>query len=205
VEFRETPLQDAWLVEPTGRQDERGFFARVFCVDEFGAAGLETNYVQINNSLSRKAGTLRGMHYQLPPAAEVKVVRCIRGAFWDCIVDLRPDSPTFARWFGVTLSAENRSMLYVPRGFAHGFITLTDDAEALYLVSDAYAPERERGLRWDDPFFGIEWPREPIELSAKDKAWPSFDPEYHGIESFRSAALPGLEHEDLFQHAWSRP
>jgi len=186
MEFRETPLKDAFLVELTGIRDERGFFARVFCVDEFRSAGLETSFVQINNSLSSRAGTLRGLHYQLPPMAEVKVVRCIAGALWDCIVDLRPDSPTFARWFGTTLSAENRRMLYVPRGFAHGFITLTDNAEALYLVSARYAPEQERGLRWDDPRFGIEWPREPAELSAKDRAWRSFDPDYHGIAAFRS-------------------
>jgi len=186
MEFRETLLKDAFLVDLTGFRDERGFFARLFCTDEFRSAGLEANFMQINNSLSSKAGTLRGLHYQLPPAAEVKVVRCISGALWDCIVDLRPDSPTFARWFGTTLSAVNRTMLYVPRGFAHGFITLTDDAEALYLVSDRYAPERERGLRWDDPRFGIEWPRQPTELSAKDSSWPFFDPEYHGIDAFRS-------------------
>lgn len=188
MQFTETPLKDAWLVDLTGKRDERGFFARMFCTDEFSAAGLESRFVQINNSLSQRAGTLRGLHYQLPPSAEAKVIRCIRGAFWDCIVDLRPESPTFAKWFGVTLSADNRTMLYVPRGFAHGFVTLMDDSEALYLVSAFYAPQHERGLRWDDPRFGIEWPREPVELSAKDRAWPDFDERYHGIESFRALA-----------------
>jgi len=185
MEFRETPLKDAFLVDLTAFRDERGFFARLFCADEFRSAGLEPEFVQINNSMSSKAGTLRGLHYQLPPMAEVKVIRCIHGALWDCIIDLRPDSPTFGRWFGTTLSAENRTMLYVPRGFAHGFITLTDDAEALYLVSARYAPERERGLRWNDPRFAIEWPRQPTEISDKDRSWPSFDPEYHGVEAFR--------------------
>lgn len=186
--FHNTPLEGARIIEIEKRGDDRGFFARVFCRDEFGAAGLETAYIQINNSLSTKAGTLRGMHYQLPPAAEVKVVRCIRGELWDCIIDLRPDSPTFGKWFGTSLSAENRLMMYVSKGFAHGFITLSDDTEAFYLVSSSYAPALERGLRWDDPRFGIEWPREPTEISGKDMRWPSFDPGYHGVELFRYGA-----------------
>lgn len=184
--FRETGLRDARLIDLDRKGDERGFFARLFCEKEFGAAGLETDFVQINTSLSARAGTLRGMHYQLMPAAEAKVVRCIRGALWDCIIDLRPQSATYGKWFGATLSAENRTMMYVPRGFAHGFITLTDDVEAFYLVSAFYAPEQERGVRWDDPSFAIEWPRQPVEFSAKDGGWPSFDPEYHGVEGFRS-------------------
>jgi dTDP-4-dehydrorhamnose 3,5-epimerase len=195
--FHETGLRDAWLIDLERKGDERGFFARLFCENEFGAAGLETQFVQINTSLSARAGTLRGMHYQLAPSAEVKVVRCIRGALWDCIIDLRPQSATFGKWFGATLSAENRTMMYVPRGFAHGFITLTDDVEAFYLVSAFYAPEQERGLRWDDPFFGIEWPREPVEISAKDRAWPSFDPEYHGVEGFRSLGRAPVHSEEV--------
>ena len=183
--FHETSLKDVWLVDPSIKGDDRGFFARLFCKNEFNSAGLETDFVQVNSSLSVKAGTLRGVHYQLAPSAEVKLVRCIRGALWDCIVDLRPASPTFGKWFGATLSAENRTMVYVPRGCAHGLITLTDDTEALYLVSAFYAPEHERGLRWDDPHFGIEWPRQPAELSNKDRSWPLFDPDYHGIEGFR--------------------
>ncbi|GGB07457.1 dTDP-4-dehydrorhamnose 3,5-epimerase [Brucella endophytica] len=187
--FHETELPGARLIDLDRKGDERGFFARLFCQREFGAQGLETGFVQVNTSLSAKAGTLRGMHYQLMPSAEVKMVRCIRGALWDCIVDLRPHSPAFGKWFGATLSAENRTMMYVPRGFAHGFITLTADTEAFYLVSAFYAPEQERGLQWDDPFFAIEWPREPAEISAKDRAWPSFDPAYHGGEDFRSLAV----------------
>ncbi|MNL42915.1 dTDP-4-dehydrorhamnose 3,5-epimerase [compost metagenome] len=146
---------------------------------------METRFVQINNSLSSKRGTLRGLHYQLPPSGEVKVVRAIRGALYDVIVDLRAGSPTFGKWFGAELSAENRMMMYVPRGFAHAFITLTDDTEALYLVSDFYAPECERGLRFNDPALGIEWPIEPVEVSEKDRAWPDFNPEFHGTELMR--------------------
>src|SRR3546814_5583832 len=146
--LRETPLDGAWLIDLARKRDSRVFFARLFCEQEFAAAGLEADCVQINDSLSARAGTLRGLHYQRPSFTEGKVCRCIRGALWDCIVDLRPDSPTFKKWFGVTLSADNRTMLYVPRGFAHGFITLSDDVEAIYLVSAPYAPEFERGLRW---------------------------------------------------------
>lgn len=181
--LHETGLKDAWLIDLDKRGDERGFFARMFCEIEFAAAGLESRFVQINTSLSVRAGTLRGMHYQLPPAAEVKVVKCIRGELWDCIIDLRPYSPTFKKWFGATLSAENRTMMYVPRGFAHGFITLTDDAEAVYLVSTSYAPDLERGVLWTDPAFGITWPRQPSEISNKDRSWPTFGTPYHGIDT----------------------
>jgi dTDP-4-dehydrorhamnose 3,5-epimerase len=186
--FHRTPLEGARLIEPEKRGDARGFFARVFCEREFAAEGLETRFVQANNSLSAKRGTLRGLHYQLPPAAEVKLVRCIRGALWDAIVDLRPDSPSFGRWYGAELSAENRLMMYVPRGFAHAILTLTEDAEALYLVSAFYGPEQERGLRWNDPRFAIEWPAEPAEISPKDAAWPLFDPAFHGTEQLRALA-----------------
>ncbi|MCG2673215.1 dTDP-4-dehydrorhamnose 3,5-epimerase [Bradyrhizobium sp. WYCCWR 12774] len=167
------------------RGDDRGFFARLFCQREFETAGVPMSAVQINNSLSAKAGTLRGMHYQLPPAAEIKVVRCIRGALYDAIIDIRPDSPTFGKSFGVELTAENRMMIMVPRGFAHGILTLTDDTEAFYLVSAFYGPEQERGIRFDDPRFGIDWPRSPVEVSPKDRTWPDFDPNFHGIESLR--------------------
>ncbi|TPG49897.1 dTDP-4-dehydrorhamnose 3,5-epimerase [Roseomonas nepalensis] len=181
MKFQRGTVEGACVVAMDRRGDDRGFFGRLFCEQEFGGAGLETRFVQVNNSLTGRRGTLRGMHYQLPPAAEVKVVRCIRGSIYDVVADLRPDSPTYGRWFGAELSAENRDMMYVPRGCAHGFITLTDDAEALYLVSAFYAPERERGLRHDDPWLGIEWPIEPVELSEKDRSWPDFDPEYHGV------------------------
>ena len=177
--FHETPLPGARLIELERRGDERGFFARFFCEREFEKAGLVNKFVQVNNSLSAKRGTLRGLHYQLSPAAEVKIVRCLRGALYDLILDLRTNSPTFGESFGAELNAENRLMMYVPRGFAHAILTLADDTEALYLVSDFYAPEKERGIRWNDPHFGIEWPTQPLEISAKDAAWPNFDLAYH--------------------------
>lgn len=185
MKFNPTPLQGAFTIDLEKRGDDRGFFARLFCEDEFRAAGLETHFVQINNSDSAKRGTLRGMHYQLPESAEVKVVRCIKGALFDVIVDLRPDSPTYKKWFGAELSAENRTMMYVPRGFAHGFITIEENTEAFYLVSNRYDPKAERGLRFNDPAFGIEWPLSPSELSEKDGKWPDFDPEFHGVELMR--------------------
>jgi dTDP-4-dehydrorhamnose 3,5-epimerase len=185
MKFHETPLNGAYLIELERRGDDRGFFARFFCEKEFAAAGTETRFVQINNSLSARKGTLRGMHYQLAPSAEVKVVRCLKGSLYDVIADLRPDSPTFGQWFGAELNAENRLMMYVPRGCAHGLLTLADDTEALYLVSDSYAPDRERGMRFDDPWLGIKWPIAPVEISPKDRAWPDFDPDYHGVEALR--------------------
>jgi dTDP-4-dehydrorhamnose 3,5-epimerase len=185
MEFTGTPLAGACLVDLEKRGDERGFFARFFCEREFAEHGLETRFVQINNSLSAEAGTLRGMHYQLPPAAEVKLVRCVRGALWDAILDLRPDSPSFGRWFAAELTAENRRMMYVPQGFAHGFLTLAPNTEALYLVSAFYAPERERGVRWDDPRFAIAWPHPPRVISDKDARQRDFDPAYHlGMAEF---------------------
>lgn len=184
--FHKTPLEGARLIELEKRGDDRGFFARAFCEEEFEADGLVSRFVQVNNSLSAKKGTLRGMHYQMAPHGEVKIVRCIRGSLWDAILDLRPQSPTYKQWFGAELSAENRLAMYVPRGFAHAILTLTDDAEALYLVSDFYSPSHERGIRWNDPAFGVEWPIQLTEISEKDAAWPDFDPEFHGVESFRS-------------------
>ncbi len=185
MQFNSTPLNGAYVIDLEKRGDDRGFFARFFCEGEFSEAGLENHFVQINNSLTAKRGTLRGMHYQLPPAAEVKVVRCIRGGLYDVIVDLRPDSPTYRQWFGAELTSENRRMMYVPRGFAHGFVTLEDDTEALYLVSAFYSPENERGLRYDDPALNITWPVAPSEVSEKDRNWPDLDPEFHGIERLR--------------------
>jgi dTDP-4-dehydrorhamnose 3,5-epimerase len=185
VKFRSTPLKDAFLIELDKRGDSRGFFARFYCEREFADAGLVSHFVQVNNSLSAKRGTLRGMHYQLAPAAEVKVIRCIRGALFDAIIDIRPDSPTFCNWFGAELNDENRLMMYVPRGFAHAILTLRDDTEALYLVSDFYSPENERGVRWNDRHFAIDWPVEPVEISPKDAQWPDFDPAFHGIERLR--------------------
>lgn len=186
MKFHNTPLHGARLIELERRGDDRGFFARFFCEKEFAEAGLVDRFVQVNNSLTGKAGTLRGLHYQLAPAAEVKVVRCIQGALYDAIVDLRPDSPTFGKSFGAELNSENRLMMYVPRGFAHAILTLRDDTEALYLVSNFYSPENERGLRWNDPRFNIEWPITPREVSEKDGKWPDFDPEFHGVEKLRN-------------------
>jgi dTDP-4-dehydrorhamnose 3,5-epimerase len=185
MKFHPTPLIGAHLIEIEKRGDDRGFFARCFCEDEFSAAGLERRVVQVNNSLSANKGTLRGLHYQLGPAAEVKMVRCVRGAFWDAIIDLRPDSPSFGQWYGAELTAENRLMIYVPRGFAHAILTLADDTEAFYLVSEFYTPELERGIRWNDPRFNIRWPIDPVDISPKDGSWPEFDPVYHGIETLR--------------------
>ncbi len=155
MKFHPTPLAGAYTIELEKRGDHRGFFARFFCRDEFSEQGLSPEFAQINNSLTQQKGTLRGMHYQLEPASEVKVVRCISGALYDVILDIRPGSPTFGQWFGAELSAENRLMMYAPKGFAHGFVTLEENTEAFYLVSDPYAPELERGIRFDDPRFGI--------------------------------------------------
>jgi dTDP-4-dehydrorhamnose 3,5-epimerase len=182
MQFHETPLAPARLIEAEEFNDARGFFARVFCAQEFEKTGLEHKFVQANNSFSFRRGTLRGLHYQLPPAAEAKLVRCIRGSFHDVILDLRPDSATFGKWFGAELSAENRVMMYVPRGFAHAILTLEDGSEALYFTSAFHAPEEERGVRWNDPRFAIRWPIEPSEISAKDAAWPDFNPAFHGAE-----------------------
>lgn len=179
MRFTETPLAGAFIIDLDKREDDRGFFARLFCEREFSGAGLETRYVQINNSLSRDRGTLRGMHYQLGAAAEVKVIRAVRGALWDALLDLRPGSATFGQSFGAELSAENRRMMYVPRGFAHGFFTLTEDTEAFYLVSAFYDPASERGVRWNDPRFKIEWPGEPLVISEKDANQRDFDPSWH--------------------------
>jgi dTDP-4-dehydrorhamnose 3,5-epimerase len=177
--FTETPLSGAYVIELEKRSDDRGFFARVFCEKEFADHGLATRFVQVNNSLAREKGTLRGMHYQLPPSAESKLVRCVRGSFHDVIIDLREESPSFGRHFEIELSAENRTMLYVPKGFAHGFMTLETNTEAFYFADEFYAPERERGIRWNDPRFGIEWPLEPAVISEKDRSHPDFDPELH--------------------------
>ena len=170
--FSETPLAGAYVVELEKLQDERGFFARMFCAREFEAHGLEPRVAQGNMSFSRRKGTLRGMHYQVAPAEETKLVRCIGGAIYDVIIDVREDSETYLQHFGLELSADNRKALFVPRGFAHGCLSLEDDTEILYLVSEFYTPGHERGLRWDDPALGIEWPVQVTEVSDKDGSWP---------------------------------
>lgn len=185
MQFNPASLNGAYTVELEVRSDSRGFFARSFCEREFEENGLESRFRQINNSLGLCKGTMRGLHYQLAPAAEVKLVRCIRGAIYDLIADLRPDSSTFGQTFGAELSAENRTMMYVPRGCAHGMLTLVDNTEVIYLASDFYAPDLERGLRFDDPRLEIDWPLRPVDVSDKDRNWPLFDLDYHGIEQLR--------------------
>jgi len=179
MKFTQTPLAGAYVIQLEPRGDDRGWFARFFCRNEFGQHGLCSDVLQINNSFSKYKHTLRGMHYQLAPKAEDKIVRCLRGAFLDVIVDLRPDSKTFLQHFSIELSAENRTVLFVPKGFAHGFLTLTDDTEAFYLVTEFYSPQHERGLRYNDPKLGIRWPFEPAVISDKDKNYPDFNPDIH--------------------------
>jgi len=180
--FTETPLKGATLVYPQLITDERGFFARSWCAREFGDHGLESRLVQCNISYSRVKGTLRGMHYQIPPFEEGKLVRCTQGGIHDVIIDLRRDSKSFGKHFGVTLTAENRTMLYVPKGFAHGFLTLEDDTEVSYQMSEFYAPACARGIRWNDPSFTIEWPGDVRILSKKDRSYADFDLKKAGTE-----------------------
>lgn len=172
--FTETKLQGAYLIEPERREDERGFFARVYCQDEFTAHGLHTAFVQCNISYNNRRGTLRGMHYQAEPHGEVKVVRCTQGVIYDVLVDLRPESPTFKEWAGFELSAANRHLLYIPVGVAHGFQTLTDESEVFYMMGAFYHPESARGVRWDDPAFGIVWPLDVAQISSKDSGYDDF-------------------------------
>jgi dTDP-4-dehydrorhamnose 3,5-epimerase len=177
--FTETPLKGAYKIDLDKKGDDRGFFARLFCINEFEKNGLNNKIIQINNSLSKDKGTLRGIHYQLKPKEENKIVRCIKGSLYDVIVDLREGSETFGKWFGVELSESNRTMLYVPEGFGHGFLTLREDTEAFYLVTEFYAPDYERGIRWNDPYFNIKWPIEPLVISEKDQTHPDFNKAYH--------------------------
>jgi len=175
VIFEPTKLQDAYVLDLERREDERGFFARAWCQREFEARGLVADLVQANVAYSTRRGTIRGLHYQIAPFEEAKIIRCILGAVWDVIIDLRPDSATHCQWFGTELSAGNRRQLYIPKGFAHGYQTLVDDTEVFYLVSDFYSPTSERGIRWNDPQFAISWPiADRRDVSAKDQAWPDF-------------------------------
>jgi dTDP-4-dehydrorhamnose 3,5-epimerase len=171
VLFTASHVRGVFLIEPERRIDERGFFARTWCQQEFSARGLNPCVAQCNTSLSHKQGTLRGLHYQVAPHAEAKLVRCVRGAVFDVAVDLRTDSPTLHQWFGAELTADNRQMLYVPQGCAHGYLTLCDDTEVLYQVSDFYCPQAERGVRWNDPKFGISWPQPLRVISPKDGSY----------------------------------
>lgn len=172
MRFHDLPLPGARIVNIEPRTDDRGMFARSFCAREFEAAGLSSRMVQSNISYNRHKGTLRGMHFQLAPATEAKLVRCTSGSIYDVIVDLRPESPTYLRHFGMELSVDTHTALYVPEHFAHGYITLTDDAEVFYQVSEYYTPSLEGGLRYDDPVLGIQWPIAVVHISEKDTCWP---------------------------------
>lgn len=174
MRFIETPLKGAYVVELEKHGDDRGFFARAFCVEEFKKQGLNPTVLQANISGSTKKGTLRGLHYQVAPMAEVKFIRCIKGAVFDVLVDLRPESPTFKKWYGVELTPENQKAVYIPEGFAHGHQTLKFDSQIMYLVSQVYSPKHERGVRYDDPAIGVLWPLVPTVMSDKDKSWPDF-------------------------------
>jgi dTDP-4-dehydrorhamnose 3,5-epimerase len=177
MKFAETSLPGAYLISLEPRRDDRGAFARTFCAREFAAAGLATDFVQSNMSVSKRTGTLRGMHFQRGNTAEDKLVRVTTGRILDVIVDLREDSPTFGQHLKVELSAENELMLYVPRGCAHGFLTLTPECQVVYQVSNYYSPETEAGIRWNDPFFGIEWPISDPVLSPRDASFPAYRPQ----------------------------
>lgn len=174
--FKETKLKGAFIIEPEVLKDQRGFFARTFCRKEFEAQGLDPNILQCNLSFNAKKGTLRGMHYQVKPFQEIKLIRVTKGSIYDVIIDLRPDSSTFKQWLGLELTAQSRKMLYVPKGFAHGFQTLTDNTEVFYQMSEFYCPESSRGLAWNSPEIGIEWPLDDRIISEKDmKFSPSLD------------------------------
>jgi dTDP-4-dehydrorhamnose 3,5-epimerase len=173
--FTETNLKGAFILDLERYTDERGFFARTFCVQEFEAHGLKPFVAQANLSYTLYKGTIRGMHFQIPPAVETKLVRCIRGAIYDVIIDLRPESPTYLSHIGVELSAESGRSLYIPEMFAHGFQTLTDDTEVSYQMGEFFTPGAARGLRYDDPLFQLEWPLPVTVVSEKDAAWPPFE------------------------------
>lgn len=173
--FHETGLSGAWLIKPERKVDPRGYFVRTFCAREFMSRGLETSFVQNSSSRSIAKGTIRGVHFQRAPHQEVKVVGCTRGAIYDVLVDLRPSSPTLGSWRGFELSDRNGYQLYIPKGFAHGFQTLADDAEISYMISDYYVPEAARGVRFDDAALSIKWPARPSVVSAADQSWPDLE------------------------------
>ena len=174
MKFTQTKLLGAYIIELEKREDSRGFFARTFCANEMAEHGLESKIVQTNMSRTMKKGTDRGMHFQTAPHQETKLVRCTRGSIYDVIIDIRPDSPTYKQWIGVELSAQNHTMLFVPRDFAHGFITLEDDCEVMYEVSEFYSPGFEGGIRYNDPAINIAWPVPVSDVSEKDAAHPDF-------------------------------
>lgn len=180
--FQETALSGAFAIELERRLDDRGFFARTFCEREFAEHGLPVRFPQCNLSRNDREGTLRGMHYDAPPSHESKLVRCVAGAIYDVIIDLRPGSPTRFRWVGIELTEENGRALFIPPGFAHGFCTLSDRTDVFYHMGDFYRPGEARGLRWNDPFFGISWPREPSVISERDMNYPDFEPSQADVQ-----------------------
>ena len=174
MRFKESKLRTAWLIDAQPARDDRGYFMRTFCVEEFAAHGLETSFLQHSVSFTSIAGSVRGMHFQREPYGEVKLVRCANGAIWDVIIDIRPESSTFGQWQGFELSDQNARQLYIPRGFAHGFQTLRENVQVNYLISQLYVPKAASGVRYDDPCFGITWPLPVTMISEKDLLWPRF-------------------------------
>jgi dTDP-4-dehydrorhamnose 3,5-epimerase len=172
LKFFELPLKGSYTIELEKIEDKRGFFARYWCQNEISKIGLDTNIVQINNSVSKTKGTIRGLHFQRPPKAETKIIRCIKGYIWDVIVDIRLESPTYGKWYGYELSEENRTMMYVPKGFAHGFQTLVDDVELIYLHSEFYSKNNEAGLFYNDKDIAIDWPLSVTETTSRDESHP---------------------------------
>lgn len=172
MKFKETKIKGLYIIEPSTSVDERGCFTRLFCEEEFKKAGLAFKIVQVNQSITKKKGTIRGMHFQKPPKAEDKIVQCIRGAIYDVAIDLRKNSPTFGKWESIELTEENKKMFLIPKGFAHGFQSLANNCELLYFMSGFYYPSYSSGVRWNDQFFNIKWPIEHPILSEKDKNWP---------------------------------
>ncbi|MGC4104638.1 dTDP-4-dehydrorhamnose 3,5-epimerase [Ferruginibacter sp.] len=179
--FTATSLKGSYIVELNAFTDERGWFARTYCKKEFEAIGHNSEWVQMNHSYTKQKGSIRGMHYQLPPFSEIKMVRCIAGAVYDVIIDLRKESPTFLQWFGTELSAENRKMLYIPEGFAHGFQTLSNDCELIYHHSQFYTPGAEGGIRYNDPAVNINWPLPANNISARDEQHPLLNENFKGL------------------------
>jgi dTDP-4-dehydrorhamnose 3,5-epimerase len=183
MKFIETSLSGAYVIELEPFRDERGLFARTFCQKEFATIGFHKQIVQINHSVTRQKGAIRGMHYQRPPASEIKIIRCVQGAVFDVMVDLRAGSSTYLHWHGAELSKDNMRMVYIPEGFAHGFQTLADNSELIYHHSAFYSPEYEQGMRFDDPALTIAWPWPPSVISTKDQSYPLIDDNFKGIEA----------------------
>lgn len=183
MKFIETKLKGAFIITPDLIEDERGFFARTFCQKEFAKIGFHKQIVQINHSVTRQKGVIRGMHYQLPPASETKIIRCVQGEVFDVMIDIRAGSPTFMQWHGVELSKDNMRMVYIPEGFAHGFQTIADNAELIYHHSAFYSPEYEHGLKFDDPVLAIHWTLPAGYVSSKDQNYPFLGNNFKGIET----------------------